>query len=211
MSGRSPQDASEHVVQNRVHAEKRQRETVRDANRRARFEKKFQELALRTLKRKTPGWASEGVRVPRRSGRPISSEADQSWRVPLSRRWQGLPQAIPQPFRSVHASASRWKRDGADWLAVENAGFIRNALENSGIDGSAAAMGAHVTPVVCRLQTFFSHSSAQRTNGTLPHAGGVARRLRHAVFSKQKKQGDRSRPAWKTRIDVAITASALCR
>ncbi len=54
MSGRSPQDASEHVVQNRMHAEKRQRETVRDANRRARFGK-IQELALRTLKRKTPG------------------------------------------------------------------------------------------------------------------------------------------------------------
>lgn len=49
-----------------------------------------------------------------------SPEEDQPWCVPLSRRRRRLPQS----FDSAHASASRWKRDVSNGLAVRKAGFI---------------------------------------------------------------------------------------
>lgn len=56
-----------------------------------------------SVKTKRPRRASEGVRVPRRSGRPISLERDQSAVKPLSNR------AAPYPAR--HRPCSRRSRD----------------------------------------------------------------------------------------------------
>lgn len=75
--------------------------------------------AFRPLKTKRPRRASEGVRVPRRSGRPISREEDQSAVKPLSNR------AAPYPAR--HRPHSRRSRDiglFCWWMA----GFIRRAV-----------------------------------------------------------------------------------
>jgi hypothetical protein len=75
--------------------------------------------AVRPLETKRPRRASEGVRVPRRSGRPISRKGDQSAVEPMSNR------AAPYPAR--HRPCSRQSRDiglFCWWLA----GFIRRAV-----------------------------------------------------------------------------------
>lgn len=75
--------------------------------------------AVRSLETKRPRRASEGVRVPRRSGRPISRKGDQSAVKPMSNR------AAPYPAR--HRPCSRRSRDiglFCWWLA----GFIRRAV-----------------------------------------------------------------------------------
>lgn len=71
--------------------------------------------AFRPLETKRPRRASEGVRVPRRSGRPISRERDQSAVKPLSSR------AAPYPAR--HRPCSRRSRDFG-LLCWWMAGFI---------------------------------------------------------------------------------------
>lgn len=75
--------------------------------------------AVRSLETKRPRRASEGVRVPRRSGRPISRKGDQSAVKPMSNR------AAPYPAR--HRPCSRQSRDiglFCWWLA----GFIRRSV-----------------------------------------------------------------------------------
>lgn len=89
LSGRSRQDASEsagldRVASNRLSCpEKSSAKPFASRRIRARFDATIRKNRsgnrvfgryLRTRKRKTPGWVSEGVRVPRRSGRPISGK-----------------------------------------------------------------------------------------------------------------------------------------
>jgi hypothetical protein len=76
---------------------------------------------------------------------------DQSWCVLRSFCWPGLP----QPFRSVQASALRRKRDVSKWLAVWMAGFMGDSTVICRVSCRCTAMGAHVTPVFFRLQTIF--------------------------------------------------------
>lgn len=56
-----------------------------------------------------------------------SPEEDQSWCMPLSRCTHGMPQS----FDSARASASRWKRDVSNELAVWKAGFMGGLGWNS--------------------------------------------------------------------------------
>lgn len=114
--------------------------------------KRLSKPCSRTRKQKAPGWASEGVRVPRRSGRPISG------------RGSVVVCAVVAP----HAWIAEFLRQRAcvriamEARCVERVGGAESGFhagDSAGMRGgrcSAAAMGAHVTPVFFRLQTFFS-------------------------------------------------------
>jgi hypothetical protein len=103
-------------------------------------------------KRNAPGWESEGVRVPRRSGRPIS--AGKINRVGDRCRAAGALAAIRSHARtSWHRVAGArfwaiWRRKGrSSWRRSRDDGF-----ENS----QRSAEGAHVTPALYEMQTFFA-------------------------------------------------------
>jgi hypothetical protein len=155
--------------------EKRQRETVRDANHRARFEE-YSATHFANAEKKNPRRASEGVRVPRRSGRPISAKGRSVVVAVEAGLW---------PFRAGVRIAAVARRCGAA-METESGVHRKNPVESRGRGAAiaaVAAMGAHVTPGFSGMQTFFSHPrDAGRTN----HA---------ECGAAHKKQGDRSRPA----------------
>lgn len=141
--------------------------------------------------------------------------------------WRNQPWVISKPccdgrmpLPGTHASASRRLRAASFLRWSRRAGFIGKARKKGVRRMSRgrkrrcrSAMGAHVTPVVFDLQTFFSHPSIGPTGGrrscSAEKAGG----------GRGKKTG-RPRPPWArrlgTRRDVArgvaaITAEAPCR
>ena len=68
---------------------------------------------------KRPRRSSEGVRVPRRSGRPISVKEDQSWR-----------RSKPDCVRGVQPIASRQMREGSERRWRRRAAFIGKIRKN---------------------------------------------------------------------------------
>jgi hypothetical protein len=167
MSGRSVQDASEDLFGSVCMQKKRQRETVRVANDRARLRKP----ALRMPeKKKTPGWASEGVRVPRRSGRPISRKRisrNVCRCLSVARACRCRSAARMHPHRGGSATfRTGWRCGGRiSWEGSSECVVVRY---------STAAMGAHVTPVFFRLQTFFSQTDG-RINGAMAGSDKTSR------------------------------------
>ena len=92
-----------------------------------------------------------------------SPERDQPWCVSLSRRIRRLPQS----FDSAHASASRWKRDVSNGLAVWEAGFIGGLGWNSWCSGSVETKRccdgrARYTRIFSIAKIFFTNRRAAR-------------------------------------------------
>lgn len=92
-----------------------------------------------------------------------SPEEDQSWCVPLLRRRRRLPQS----FDSAHASASRWKRDVSNGLAVRKAGFIGGLGWNAWCSGSVETKRccdgrARYTRIFSIANIFFTSRRAAR-------------------------------------------------
>lgn len=162
LSGRSRQDASElagldRVASNRLACQKKaaQRLSRREGFARVSMQRSgrtVREIVFADRRVCRAQWLWSAVVVERVSGREKekppdgyprafaclgdrgdrSPEEDQSWCVPLSRRRRRLPQS----FDSAHASASRWKRDVSNGLAVRKAGFIGGLGWNSWCSGS---------------------------------------------------------------------------
>ena len=133
-----------------------------------------------------------------------SPERDQPWCVSLSRRIRRLPQS----FDSAQASASRWKRDVSNGLAVWEAGFIGGLGWNSWCSGSVETKRccdgrARYTRIFSIANIFFTSRRAARR---MDRHNAVVRRANDACTNdaRTNENGRPKPPANRIAVEYPI-------